>query len=101
MSLHIGDRCEVETRDRTSDRSQEQGRQRDPKAAPIVKLGRITNKPKEHQRYRVLVVDDSIVPRTAARAMLGSARELQYVGEAASGAEALVAAEPPKPPHVI
>jgi DNA-binding NarL/FixJ family response regulator len=37
----------------------------------------------------VLVVDDSIVPRTAARAMLGAASELRFVGEASSGNEAL------------
>jgi DNA-binding NarL/FixJ family response regulator len=39
--------------------------------------------------YKVLVVDDSILPRAAARAMLGSAAGLRLVGEAASGAEAL------------
>lgn len=36
-----------------------------------------------------MVVDDSIVPRTAAKAMLGSAHHLKFIGEAASGAEAL------------
>jgi DNA-binding NarL/FixJ family response regulator len=43
--------------------------------------------------YKVLVVDDSILPRAAARAMLGSVAELRLVGEAASGAEALRAME--------
>jgi DNA-binding NarL/FixJ family response regulator len=46
-------------------------------------------------------VDDSIVPRTAARAMLGSAVELRYVGEASSGAEALAAADHLKPDIVL
>jgi DNA-binding NarL/FixJ family response regulator len=41
----------------------------------------------------VLVVDDSILPRAAARAMLGSASGLRLVGEAASGAEAIQAME--------
>ena len=36
-----------------------------------------------------MVVDDSIVPRTAARAMLDSATGFKFVGEASSGAEAL------------
>src|SRR5437870_994802 len=53
----------------------------------------ITKAAQDHLRYRVLVVDDSIVPRTAARAMLGSTPELRYVGEASSGAEALKAME--------
>jgi two-component system nitrate/nitrite response regulator NarL len=41
--------------------------------------------------YRVLVVDDSVLPRVAARTMLGSATGLKLVGEASSGAEALEA----------
>ena len=39
--------------------------------------------------YRVLVVDDSILPRAAARAMLASATNLRLVGEASSGPDAL------------
>lgn len=39
--------------------------------------------------FRVFVVDDSIVPRTAAKAMLASAAELRHVGEASSGEAAL------------
>jgi DNA-binding NarL/FixJ family response regulator len=46
-------------------------------------------------------VDDSIVPRTAARAMLAAADELRYVGEASSGADALVAADNLKPDVVL
>jgi DNA-binding NarL/FixJ family response regulator len=37
----------------------------------------------------VLVVDDSVLPRAAARAMLSSASGLRLVGEASSGEEAL------------
>lgn len=39
----------------------------------------------------MLVVDDSVLPRAAARTMLGEATGLRLVGEAASGAEALQA----------
>jgi DNA-binding NarL/FixJ family response regulator len=49
----------------------------------------------------VLVVDDSIVPRAAARAMLGSAPGLRLVGEASSGAEALRVAATLKPDLVL
>ncbi len=37
----------------------------------------------------MLVVDDSVLPRAAARTMLGTATGLRLVGEASSGAEAL------------
>lgn len=49
----------------------------------------------------MLVVDDSVLPRTAARAMLGSASDLRLVGEASSGAEALRAVELLKPDLVL
>jgi DNA-binding NarL/FixJ family response regulator len=48
-----------------------------------------------------MVVDDSIVPRTAARAMLGSTPDMRLVGEAASGAEALRAIDALKPDLVL
>jgi DNA-binding NarL/FixJ family response regulator len=48
-----------------------------------------------------MVVDDSIVPRTAARAMLGATPDLRYVGEATSGAEALKAMDVLKPDLVL
>ena len=51
--------------------------------------------------FRVLVVDDSIVPRTAARAMLGSTADLRHVGEVSSGADALRAVEATKPDLVL
>jgi len=47
------------------------------------------------------VVDDSIVPRTAARAMLSTTPDLRYVGEASSGAEALKAMDNLKPDLVL
>jgi len=49
----------------------------------------------------VLVVDDSIVPRTAARAMLSSTSELRLVGEAVSGADALKSIDALKPDLVL
>jgi DNA-binding NarL/FixJ family response regulator len=49
----------------------------------------------------VLVVDDSIVPRTAARAMLSTTPELRFVGEASSGAEALRAMTSLRPDLVL
>jgi len=48
-----------------------------------------------------MVVDDSIVPRTAARAMLASAAELRHVGEASNGADALRAIGALKPDLVL
>lgn len=47
------------------------------------------------------MVDDSIVPRTAARAMLSSSTDLRLVGEAASGAEALRSIDTLKPDIVL
>ncbi len=49
----------------------------------------------------MLVVDDSIVPRTAARAMLASATALRFVGEASRGADALVAVDNLQPDLVL
>jgi DNA-binding NarL/FixJ family response regulator len=46
-------------------------------------------------------VDDSIVPRTAARAMLRTTPDLRYVGEASSGAEALKAMDGLRPDLVL
>lgn len=67
----------------------------------VGKLRDITKAATGHRKYRVLVVDDSVVPRTAARAMLGSVAELRFVGEAASGAEALRAADELTPDLVL
>lgn len=46
-------------------------------------------------------MDDSIVPRTAARAMLASSDELRLVGEASNGKEALRAVDQLKPDVVL
>jgi DNA-binding NarL/FixJ family response regulator len=46
-------------------------------------------------------VDDSIVPRTAARAMLASTADLRLVGEASSGADALRSVDTLKPDLVL
>ena len=46
-------------------------------------------------------MDDSIVPRTAARAMLASASALRFAGEASSGSEAIGAMERLKPDLVL
>ena len=47
------------------------------------------------------MVDDSIVPRTAARAMLSSAANLRLIGEASSGKEAVTAMEALRPDLVL
>ncbi len=49
----------------------------------------------------MLVVDDSVLPRAAARTMLGTATGLRLVGEASSGAEALQAMARFKPDLVL
>ena len=46
-------------------------------------------------------MDDSVLPRAAARAMLGSASNLRLVGEASSGADALVAIDALKPDLIL
>ena len=51
--------------------------------------------------YTVFVVDDSIVPRTAAKAMLASSSDLQHVGEASGGELALKAIEVLRPDLVL
>lgn len=49
----------------------------------------------------MLVVDDSVLPRAAARAMLSSASNLKLVGEAASGAEAINVVDALKPDLIL
>lgn len=46
-------------------------------------------------------MDDSIVPRTAARAMLASSSDLRFVGEASSGSDALKAVDSVKPDLIL
>jgi DNA-binding NarL/FixJ family response regulator len=55
----------------------------------VAKLLAIPKSATVRKVHRVLVVDDSILPRAAARTMLSSAPNLRLVGEASSGAEAL------------
>ncbi len=55
----------------------------------------------DRKTFRVLVVDDSALPRAAAKAMLSSASNLRLVGEASSGAEALLAVEALKPDLIL
>ena len=50
---------------------------------------------------RVLVVDDSLLPRLAARALLAEAKEMRLCGEVASGEEALKAARALRPDVVL
>lgn len=49
----------------------------------------------------MLVVDDSVLPRAAARAMLSSASNLRLVGEASSGSEALNVLNALKPDLIL
>jgi DNA-binding NarL/FixJ family response regulator len=54
-----------------------------------------------HRKFKVFVVDDSVVPRTAARAMLAASEGLRFVGDASSGAMALPLIERLKPDIVL
>jgi DNA-binding NarL/FixJ family response regulator len=49
----------------------------------------------------VFVVDDSVVPRTAARAMLAESKSLRFVGDTSSGATAVPMIERLKPDIVL
>jgi DNA-binding NarL/FixJ family response regulator len=55
----------------------------------------------DHRKYRVLVVDDSIVPRVAAKTMLAVSSQLRFVGEASSGPDALKAMDGLRPDLVL
>ncbi len=50
---------------------------------------------------RVLVVDDSVVPRAAAKAMLAASSELRVVGEVSAATDAVRAVESLKPDLVL
>ena len=67
----------------------------------IAKLRRIPKPPPDQKTYRVLVVDDSVLPRAAARAMLSTASNLKLVGEASSGKEALDVVDKLKPDLIL
>jgi DNA-binding NarL/FixJ family response regulator len=60
-----------------------------PSPSVVGKLRAIAKPAADQRKFRVLVVDDSVLPRAAARTLLGSAEELRLVGEASSGNEAL------------
>jgi two-component system nitrate/nitrite response regulator NarL len=51
--------------------------------------------------YRVVVVDDSLLPRAAARALLNASQALRLVGEASSGVQALEVVDSAKPDLVL
>ena len=48
-----------------------------------------------------MVVDDSLLPRAAAKALLNASQSLRLVGEAVSGAQALVVVESTRPDLVL
>jgi DNA-binding NarL/FixJ family response regulator len=76
------------------------GKDRPPRV-PVDKLRRIGKDGPVQRKFRVLVVDDSLVPRTAARAMLATTQELRFIGEASSGAQALAAVEQLRPDLIL
>src|SRR5882762_8203712 len=75
-----------------------------PRVAVHVRVDKLRAIPKpelDRKIYRVMVVDDSILPRAAARAMLSSASNLRLVGEASSGSEALNILDALKPDLIL
>ncbi len=68
---------------------------------PLDKLHSISNAVRDGKVYRVLVVDDSVLPRAAAKALLSTSPALRLVGEASSGEQALAVAESSKPDVVL
>src|SRR5215469_10776166 len=67
----------------------------------IAKLQRIEKTIAGHRKFRVFVVDDSVVPRTAARAMLSASSDLRFVGDASSGTTAIPMIERVRPDIVL
>ncbi len=65
------------------------------------KLQDIPNVPSDRKTYRVLVVDDSVLPRAAARTMLGTTAGFRLCGEASSGRDALEAIAAVNPDLVL
>lgn len=51
--------------------------------------------------FRVVVIDDSVLPRVAARALINSSKTLRLVGEATSGQEALEVVRQARPDLVL
>jgi DNA-binding NarL/FixJ family response regulator len=90
-------------RDR-DDRESKQVDRRDYYGAAQFLLGKLHDIPNalpDRKTYRVLVVDDSVLPRAAARTMLGTAAGFRLCGEASSGTEALEAIATLKPDLVL
>src|SRR5260370_13207693 len=56
----------------------------------LAKLRHIANAAPDRKEYRVLVVDDSVLPRAAARTMFGTATAFLLVGGASSGPESMI-----------
>ena len=95
-------RCrEVECPNQDNDDSDERQRDDQTKLATVGKLHTANNVTRTQRKYRVFVVDDSIVPRTAARAMLSASADFRFVGDASSGQEALELIERAKPDLVL
>ena len=67
----------------------------------VAKLGVAVGTSPANKTYRVLVVDDSVLPRMAARTMLGNSAGFRLCGEALSGEEALKAVPALKPDLVL
>jgi two-component system, NarL family, nitrate/nitrite response regulator NarL len=65
------------------------------------KLQSISKLVGDRKVYRVVVVDDSLLPRAAARALLGNSPALRLVGEASSGEQALSVVESARPDLVL
>jgi len=55
----------------------------------LVKLLSIPDSGADRKTYRVVVVDDSVLPRVAAKALLNASKSLRLVGEATSGEQAI------------
>ena len=70
-------------------------------AHAVDKLQSIANTASRGKVYRILVVDDTQLPRVAARALLAGSDRFRLVGEAMSGAEALELIDALKPDLIL
>jgi two-component system, NarL family, response regulator LiaR len=59
------------------------------------------SEPDNHKIFRVVVVDDSVLPRAAAKALLNASGSLRLVGEASSGDQAIQVVNAAKPDLVL
>lgn len=67
----------------------------------LAKLQSIANAGGDRKHYRVVVIDDSVLPRVAAKALLNASKSLRLVGEASSGEQALRIVESARPDLVL